>query len=85
MLLVLRPSAIHRLHQLARRSMSYTHILTSRPNPSVSLITLNRPQALNALSSPLFQELNDALKKADEDDAIGAIVLTGSKKAFAGL
>lgn len=47
-------------------------------------VTLNRPKALNALSSPLFQELNDALTKFDEDKGIGAVVVTGSEKAFAG-
>ncbi|KAJ3772961.1 ClpP/crotonase-like domain-containing protein [Lentinula raphanica] len=64
-------------------STQYEHILTSRPNPSVALITLNRPKALNALSTPLFLELNKALADADADQAIGAIVLTGSEKAFA--
>lgn len=48
------------------------------------IVTLNRPKALNALSSPLFQELNDALSKYDQDKEIGAIVITGSEKAFAG-
>jgi enoyl-CoA hydratase/carnithine racemase len=47
-------------------------------------VTLNRPKALNALSSPLFEELNDALSKYDENKDIGAIVITGSEKAFAG-
>jgi enoyl-CoA hydratase len=61
----------------------YTHILVSNPDPSVTLITLNRPKALNALSSPLFHELNSALRAADVDDSVGAIVLTGSEKAFA--
>ncbi|QKX60670.1 uncharacterized protein TRUGW13939_07816 [Talaromyces rugulosus] len=46
-------------------------------------VTLNRPKALNALSSPLFEELNDALSKYDENKDIGAIVITGSEKAFA--
>ena len=50
-----------------------------------SLVTLNRPKALNALSSPLFKELNNALGKLEEDTEIGAIVLTGSDKAFAGM
>ncbi|PGH07090.1 hypothetical protein AJ79_06368 [Helicocarpus griseus UAMH5409] len=64
-------------------SSAYEHILTSIPKPGVGLITLNRPKALNALSSPLFRELNDALTKYDEDKDIGAIILTGSEKAFA--
>jgi len=64
-------------------SQSYEYILVSRPEPSVVLVTLNRPKSLNALSSPLFKELNAALKEADQDDSIGAMVLTGSEKAFA--
>ncbi|KAJ5133365.1 enoyl-CoA hydratase [Penicillium atrosanguineum] len=62
---------------------SYEHILTSTPKPGVGLITLNRPKALNALCSPLFTELNDALSKYDSDKSIGAIIITGSEKAFA--
>ena len=65
-------------------SSQYNYILTSRPEPSVTLITLNRPKALNALSSPLFAELNQALREADNDASVGAVVLTGSEKAFAG-
>ena len=56
----------------------------SRPEPNVVLVQLNRPKALNALSSPLFKELNQALFEADQDDTVGAMVLTGSEKAFAG-
>lgn len=47
-------------------------------------VTLNRPKAYNALSTPLFTELNDALSKYDTDKDIGAIVITGNEKAFAG-
>ncbi|KAL1986860.1 hypothetical protein VTN96DRAFT_5513 [Rasamsonia emersonii] len=64
-------------------SPAYEYILTESPKPGVGLITLNRPKALNALSSPLFKELNDALTKYDEDKDIGAIIITGSEKAFA--
>lgn len=64
-------------------TQTYQNILVSRPDPSVTLITLNRPKALNALNSALFHELNAAAKEADEDNAVGAIVLTGSDKAFA--
>jgi enoyl-CoA hydratase len=49
----------------------------------VGLITLNRPKALNALSDDLMDELGSALFAFDADDAIGAIVLTGSDKVFA--
>lgn len=48
-----------------------------------ALVTLNRPEALNALSTPLMVELGRALDAAEGDAAIGAIVLTGSEKAFA--
>ena len=49
----------------------------------VGLITLNRPKALNALCYALFKDLNSALTDMDKDPSIHAIVLTGSKKAFA--
>ncbi|KAI4114960.1 MAG: hypothetical protein LQ338_007930, partial [Usnochroma carphineum] len=45
--------------------------------------TLNRPRALNALSTGLFRELNDALRQLDNDKGTGAIVLTGGEKNFA--
>jgi enoyl-CoA hydratase len=49
----------------------------------VGLITLNRPQALNALNAQLVSEVNQALDSLEADANIGCIVLTGSKKAFA--
>ncbi|MBN6774172.1 enoyl-CoA hydratase [Pseudomonas granadensis] len=49
----------------------------------VGLITLNRPQALNALNAQLVSEVNQALDALEADVNIGCIVLTGSKKAFA--
>jgi len=49
----------------------------------VGLITLNRPKALNALNDKLMDELGVALLAFDADEAIGAIVITGSEKAFA--
>jgi enoyl-CoA hydratase len=49
----------------------------------VGLITLNRPKALNALNDQLMDELGAALRAFDGDDGIGAIVLTGSDRAFA--
>ncbi|CDR99420.1 probable enoyl-CoA hydratase precursor, mitochondrial [Sporisorium scitamineum] len=61
----------------------YQNILVSSPAKGVTLITLNRPKALNALNSALFHELNEATEIADNDPEVGAIVLTGSEKAFA--
>ncbi|MCX6502590.1 MAG: enoyl-CoA hydratase-related protein [Microbacterium sp.] len=49
----------------------------------VGWITLNRPEALNALNSTLARELGEAAAAFDADEAIGAIVLTGSERAFA--
>src|SRR5690606_10311389 len=60
----------------------YKNIIVEQRD-NVALIRLNRPKALNALSSELFHEVNDALKRIDDNPAIGAIVLTGSERAFA--
>jgi enoyl-CoA hydratase len=62
--------------------MAYDNILVERRG-KVCLIVLNRPQALNALSRGLVADLNAALDEAEADDEVGAIVLTGSEKAFA--
>jgi enoyl-CoA hydratase len=62
--------------------MSY-EFLTTQVKGRVALITLNRPKALNALSPGLMKELGAALTGFDDDDGVGAIVLTGSEKAFA--
>lgn len=50
----------------------------------MGLIQLNRPKALNALCNGLMTELNQALEAFEEDPGVGAIVLTGGEKAFAG-
>ncbi|BEI41991.1 MULTISPECIES: enoyl-CoA hydratase [unclassified Polynucleobacter] len=62
--------------------MSYNTILTQTEG-KVALITLNRPQVLNALNDELMDDLGDALLRFDADDAIACIVITGSEKAFA--
>lgn len=62
--------------------MAYENILVETRG-SVGLITLNRPKALNALCTPLIRELGQALDAFEADAEIGAIVLTGSEKAFA--
>lgn len=62
--------------------MNYVNILVETRG-RVGLITLNRPNALNALNDALMDELGSALLAFDGDDAIGAIVITGSEKAFA--
>ncbi|WP_029032239.1 enoyl-CoA hydratase [Salinarimonas rosea] len=62
--------------------MPYETILTETRG-KVGLVTLHRPQALNALNSTLIAELNEALDGYERDPAIGCIVITGSEKAFA--
>ncbi len=62
--------------------MTYETVILERKG-AVGLITLNRPQALNALSVALIRDLGAALDALEDDDAIGAIVITGSDKAFA--
>lgn len=49
----------------------------------VALITLNRPQAMNALNGELLTELAQAVEEADANDKVRCIVITGSEKAFA--
>jgi enoyl-CoA hydratase len=62
--------------------MTYETILVET-HDAVGLIRLNRPQALNALNAALVAELGQALAQFDKDEKIGAIVITGSEKAFA--
>jgi enoyl-CoA hydratase len=60
----------------------YTNILVERRG-RVGLITLNRPEALNALNRATMEELVSAVTAMDADPEVGAVVLTGSAKAFA--
>ena len=62
--------------------MSYQTLLVETAD-GVTLIRLNRPEALNALNNQLMGELGDALDVAAADPAVGCVVLTGSEKAFA--
>lgn len=61
--------------------MQWQSILLEKRN-GVGLITLNRPQALNALNSELISEINQALDQLEKDCEIGCIVLAGSEKAL---
>lgn len=62
--------------------MPYQNIIAEKKG-RVGLITFNRPAALNALSDALVAELGQALDVFEADEEVGAIVLTGSEKAFA--
>lgn len=62
--------------------MEYEYILAERLD-GVGVITLNRPEKLNALSFSLVRELDEALTQLEDDDAIKAVVLTGAgERAF---
>jgi enoyl-CoA hydratase len=61
---------------------TYSNILVERRG-AVGIVTLNRPQALNALNAALVAEIGAAFDDLEADPAIGAIVLTGNEKAFA--
>src|ERR1700691_3031797 len=65
-----------------RRQMDYEHILVEIED-GVGILTLNRPDKLNAMNRRLSQELRDAVAAMDADDDIGCIVVTGAgDKAF---
>ncbi|KOS17501.1 putative enoyl-CoA hydratase [Escovopsis weberi] len=68
---------------MAFSSKAYEYIQTSVPKPGVGQVTLNRPKALNALCTPLINELNEALADFNNSDETAVIVLTGSQRAFA--
>jgi enoyl-CoA hydratase/carnithine racemase len=63
--------------------MSYETLIVESPSAGVTLIRLNRPEALNALNSQLLGELSAALDAAEADDGVKCLVLTGSDRAFA--
>jgi enoyl-CoA hydratase len=62
--------------------MSYETLIVET-NDGVTLVRLNRPEALNALNSQLLGELSAALDAAEADEAVRCVVLTGSERAFA--
>jgi enoyl-CoA hydratase len=62
--------------------MTYTTVLTEIRG-RVGIVTLNRPQAMNAFNITMLGELFDAMEAFDRDENIGALVVTGNEKAFA--
>jgi enoyl-CoA hydratase len=62
--------------------MAYNTI-TVEIDDHIALIRLNRPDALNAINAELLSELTEAVSKADANDKVRVLVLTGSEKAFA--
>lgn len=64
---------------------TYQHILVEKrgEKSNVGLITLNRPKALNALCDGLMKEVGQALDILESDPDVGAVIITGSERAFA--
>jgi enoyl-CoA hydratase len=64
---------------------SYQHIIVEKQGAktNVGVITLNRPKALNALCDALMREVSTAIDELEKDKDVGAVVITGSEKAFA--
>lgn len=84
-LTVKKPAALGCVHLSTSVPLSYEYILTEKggEKENVGLITLNRPKALNALCDGLMDELREVLLGFDQDATVGAIVITGSERAFA--
>jgi len=61
--------------------MDYEHILYE-VDDGVALLTLNRPEKLNAMTALMGAEMADAMAEADADDAVRALVMTGAGRAF---
>jgi enoyl-CoA hydratase len=61
--------------------MTFEYLIYEVDEP-IATITLNRPNVLNALTQPMWRELEQALKKAEADDMVRVVVLTGAGRAF---
>lgn len=72
-------------YRLASTGPAYQHIIVEKQGAktNVGVITLNRPKALNALCDALMREVSNAVDELEQDKEIGAVVITGSEKAFA--
>lgn len=77
--------AVKPVSSMKLSTSNFEYILTKKVGEklNVGLVQLNRPKALNALCDGLVTELTDAVSAYDADDKIGAIVVTGSERAFA--
>lgn len=75
---------MHLIFLLAAANYEFIKLEKKGEKQNVGLITLNRKKALNALCAGLMKEMSNALESLESDPEIGAIVLTGSERAFAG-
>jgi enoyl-CoA hydratase/carnithine racemase len=62
--------------------MAYAELVVSRPADHVALITLSRPERLNALTDRMFAELHDSLADLGADKSVRALVITGAGRGF---
>src|SRR5262245_16459397 len=63
--------------------MTHKNLLIESVDPGISIVKINRPQALNALNTETLMELRDAIRKLEEDASVRVVVLTGEgEKAF---
>lgn len=67
---------------MAPTEQPYQHLRVEEARPQVALVTLDRPERLNALSWALVDELHDALNAIGRDNSLRAVVLTGAGRAF---
>jgi len=82
-LLRISPTLASSVRLLSSNSWTFIKTEAKGTNDRVGLITLNRPKALNALCQGLIDDLTKAVEEYDKDSTVGAIVITGSEKAFA--
>nr|CAH7767008.1 unnamed protein product [Callosobruchus chinensis] len=72
-----------RLYSVATENFEFIKVSKAGENKNVGIIQLNRPKALNALCNGLMTEVAKALDHLEADTSVGAIIITGSEKAFA--
>ena len=61
-------------------SDTYSTLLIERHADGYAVVTLNRPEALNALNSTLFRDLSDFLDAVEHDDSVRCLILTGLRE-----
>ncbi|CAH1984002.1 unnamed protein product [Acanthoscelides obtectus] len=72
-----------RLYSVPAENFEFIKVSKTGANNNVGIIQLNRPKALNALCNGLMTEVSKALDHLEADKSVGAIIITGSEKAFA--
>src|SRR5690349_7739368 len=67
---------------LCSRGADMEEVLLAETRGAVRLLTLNRPNKLNALNADLIKALSEALRSVQRDDAVAAVVIVGAGRAF---